>query len=434
MQLQCLAARLDVEPYGRSMNRRFRLLVALVSAVLCSACSEPAPPRHAVLLLIDTLRADAIEHASTPNLDALFERGQEAELAWSASTWTIPSVLSLLTGSHVREHGWDHRGRFYGMSEMTARPTLAQVLADEGFATVALYGNPILQLPIGYERGFERFLYIQDPELPAAVASEVARWNDGRRRFLYVHLMGPHEPLLPSPAARKRMGITEALPEGGLTIDWAREERPPGAAEHSRELYRRAYWAALEDTDERVGEILRALDPHLDEIVLIFTSDHGEMLGERNQWGHDNRIDEPLTRVPFLGIHTEELPPFVNGAAVPGLLTRALGVSHEWSVGVDASSPLISQRRGQLALTRDGETKGTWSRRGRLKVWDIADYPARRRGSDTHRPALRAERAAFQASVPDGSADTSQVPVDEETREALRRIGYLDDDAETVTD
>lgn len=405
-----------------------RLLLALLSGAILIACGEPRPPRHAVLLLIDTLRADAIGHAATPNLDALFARGQVAEVAWSASTWTIPSVLSLLTGSHVREHGWDHQGNPIGMPLMSPRPTLATVLSAEGFSAVALFGNPILQLELGFEAGFAQFRYVEDPELPGAVAAEVAGWNDGRRHFLYVHLMGPHEPLLPSPAARERWGISETLPEKGLTIPWAREMRPPAAAKRSQDLYRRAYWAALEDTDERVGGILQALEPWLDETVLVLTSDHGEMLGERNRYGHSNWLDEPLTRVPFVGIHTGELPPLMNGAAVPHLLTRALDIAHDWSVRADAAAPLVAQRRGNLALSADGASKGVWNRAGALELWDVTDYPVQRRASGAPRATLRTARAAFQASVPEGSAPPDARPVDDELIEALRQIGYVDDE------
>lgn len=82
----------------------------LALGVLCVlACGEP-PPRHAVLIVIDTFRADSLDNARTPHLDALAPRGQRTEVAWSASTWTLPSVISLLTGRHVRQHGWNCAG------------------------------------------------------------------------------------------------------------------------------------------------------------------------------------------------------------------------------------------------------------------------------------------------------------------------------------
>ena len=57
--------------------------------------SRVEPRDHVVLVVIDTLRADAVERADTPVLDGLAARGQRAETAWASSTWTVPSMTSL---------------------------------------------------------------------------------------------------------------------------------------------------------------------------------------------------------------------------------------------------------------------------------------------------------------------------------------------------
>ena len=93
----------------RSMARGGWLLGAIL-LLLCSliACHErgPLPMRNAVLIVIDTLRRDGIDHARTPAIDSLASRGELAPLAWSSDTWTGGSVVSLFTGRHVRDHGW----------------------------------------------------------------------------------------------------------------------------------------------------------------------------------------------------------------------------------------------------------------------------------------------------------------------------------------
>lgn len=61
------------------------------------------PPRNAVLIVIDTLRADVLAEADTPNIDSLGQ--QRSARAWSSGTWTVPSVVSLFTGADVRSHG-----------------------------------------------------------------------------------------------------------------------------------------------------------------------------------------------------------------------------------------------------------------------------------------------------------------------------------------
>ena len=68
----------------------------------------PGAKKHAIVIVIDTLRADAIKEAKTPNLDALIANGAQARRGWSSGTWTAPSVISMFLGKTVREHGWDY--------------------------------------------------------------------------------------------------------------------------------------------------------------------------------------------------------------------------------------------------------------------------------------------------------------------------------------
>ena len=55
--------------------------------------TDLSPAKHALLIVIDTLRADALARAQTPNLDQISQQGDAVERAWSAGTWTVPSVM-----------------------------------------------------------------------------------------------------------------------------------------------------------------------------------------------------------------------------------------------------------------------------------------------------------------------------------------------------
>ena len=54
--------------------------------------------------------------------------------------------------------------------------------------------------------------------------------------------------------------------------------------------------------DERVGYILKALERTgmLDQSLILFTSDHGESLGEHRHFGHARAIFQELVRVPLI--------------------------------------------------------------------------------------------------------------------------------------
>ena len=71
---------------------------------------------------------------------------------------------------------------------------------------------------------------------------------------------------------------------------------------------RRAYYGAISFIDDQVGRLLGALEAtnSLDETVVIFLSDHGEMLGERGMW-FKSHFFEPALRVPFI-IHDPRYP------------------------------------------------------------------------------------------------------------------------------
>ena len=76
-------------------------------ALRSCAEEEPEAPKHVVLIVIDTLRADVVDEVDTPVLDGLAAEGSSASRAWSSGTWTAPSVISLFSGMPVRSHGWE---------------------------------------------------------------------------------------------------------------------------------------------------------------------------------------------------------------------------------------------------------------------------------------------------------------------------------------
>ena len=403
-------------------------------SLIASACAREEPPRHAVVILVDTLRADALDHADTPVLDALAARGEQVERAWSLGTWTAPSLVSLFTGMHVREHGWDfgfrgsRRNRATAFPLLPDVPTLGLVLRRAGFETAGIFASRVLAWDLGFERGFARWRRSRDPQIPRLVRQEVASWRPGERHFLYVHLMGPHQPLRPSTEAAARWQIAEDLEAHplGMSLHWARKLSPAQWIT-GVDLYRKAYWAVVEDTDARIGEILEALGPHLDDSLVVVTSDHGEMMGERFRFGHRRWLDEPLTRIPLIAAGAGPLPDRLTLAAVPDLVTRALGVEHPWSVRVDGGGPLVSQRQGALALSPEGRFKAVWHRNGSQgDVYDLEREPLEPQNRPEQVPDLEAQRRAFQERVPVGISEKGKVRSGPEIEAALRELGYVE--------
>ena len=225
--------------------------------LLFAACSAPTPPapahvprRNVLFVVIDTLRADAVQTARTPVLDELAKSGDSVDNVWSAGTWTVPSMISAFTGMSVRQHGWNREpGNVKHFPAIPEAPLLAEVLQGKGYRTHAVVSNAFIDPRLGFDRGFDRFDRMTDAQAPERVRKAVENWqHDGDKQFLYVHLLGPHSPLRPEEATRTHYDVDASWMEThrlGLLIGEAKRNQKPGA----RQAYRDAYHAVVEDTD-----------------------------------------------------------------------------------------------------------------------------------------------------------------------------------------
>ena len=382
------------------------------------------PPKNAILIVIDTLRADALAEARTPHIDALGE--QRAVRAWSGGTWTVPSVVSLFTGAPVRSHGFDlPTGKLGRYPRLPDLPVLAEVLAAEGFRTDGLYSNGYLAEELGFDRGFDRWRRVTDKVLAKEFHETVAKqWTEDGRHFAYLHFLGPHSPLKPSEETRAHYEVDAALVEGRMGLEiGAAKRNEPGA----RLAYQKAYRAVIEDTDARIAQVVEALGEHRDDTLIVLTSDHGELLGEHDVVGHGYWVWEPLTNVPFLvsGARTE-VPDFVSNVGTAQLICDELAVAHSFDVDL-SDRPVVSQREGKLALSVDGRHKAIWdgTPRGVEGFFDLEVDPGELTVlADSH--GLTQVRDAWQTTTPAGPVLEEQVELSEETTEQLEKLGYLE--------
>ncbi|MHC4845373.1 MAG: sulfatase-like hydrolase/transferase, partial [Planctomycetota bacterium] len=105
-----------------------------------TACAPAAPQPDVVLVIIVTLRADRTSVMpggpdTTPRLAAWAEGGVVYSQAISASSWTLPSMASMLSGQPVS------RNR---SAVFPDRPLLAERFAEAGYRTVGIVANPLL--------------------------------------------------------------------------------------------------------------------------------------------------------------------------------------------------------------------------------------------------------------------------------------------------
>lgn len=102
------------------------------------------------------------------------------------------------------------------------------------------------------------------------------------------------------------MYIDKELP-GPIEADWSKEQEAyvPGLpidswhtvlSREAMHRFRAGYYASMTHIDDQIGVLLRALPPNT---MVIFTSDHGELLGD-HQWIRKTRALEGSARIPFI--------------------------------------------------------------------------------------------------------------------------------------
>ena len=319
--------------------------------------SEPVKP-HVVLFVIDTLRADIVEEVDTPHLDRLAKEGQKIKKAWAPSTWTAASVISIFSGRSVIDHGWDHRmpkdlpkGESYPPFQV--RKTLAEELKSNGYTTVGLYANRLLNRELGFDRGFDVWRYISDEQASAQLSKELSQ-NKNAPHFVYVHLYGAHQPLRPSLDAQKKWGIEkdDLSSKGGIGLRALQDKSRSS-------LYHKSYRAVVEDIDANLGRIMDSLSVLSGEKIVIVTSDHGELLGEHDKMGHDAYVYEPLTWVPLVVRGMKPLSDPFSLVDLSFEICQSLSLRCSFQ---KSTTPIHAQREGDIAILEQGWEKFMYDR------------------------------------------------------------------------
>ncbi len=263
---------------------------AALVAALAVGCGEKGPP-NVVLVVIDTLRADhtslhGYERDTTPGLREWAKGGTVFERAYSASSWTLPSMSMLMTGQVQVKN----EGRIF-----PRQSHLAEILRDRGYHTGAVIANQLLTGERGFERGFDEYELYQREHKSGIVGwtadevTDLALDFTSRARepfFLQLHYFDPHDPYQPV--------------EGRAFEPWDRPERMAAfrralPAEHADRLDPRVYRGIEERIAQYDSEVLQAdrgitrFLRHLEEeglderTLVVITADHGEGLWQRAQ-------------------------------------------------------------------------------------------------------------------------------------------------------
>lgn len=297
----------------------------------------------------DTIAALGNPHIRTPNLDRLVAEGIAFTHAYCQSPICTPSRASFLTGMYPSAvHGCMNGNAVWA----EAAPLVTAILDEAGYdcglsGKLHLTGTAGREEPRPAHDGYRRFFWSHDPEDrfpshayadwigeqgyqlgelrkdPASIPVHLHQttWcTDRAIDFLHeeregpwlmsVNVFDPHGPFdpprsylerydpaqMPQPLFRHSDLETQA----DLPGDFQNPARPPDEFEASKIIA--AYYAMIELIDENLGRLLDALDAsgQREETLVIFMSDHGEMLGDHGLLLKGCRFYEGLVRVPLI--------------------------------------------------------------------------------------------------------------------------------------
>ncbi|GAA4424548.1 choline-sulfatase [Georgenia halophila] len=305
-----------------------------------------------LMIVVDQMAHDVIAGLGhpcvrTPNLDALLARGTAFTNAYCSSPICLPSRMALMTGRLPRRDDIYDNG-----SELPASvPTLAHHLNSAGYTTVLsgkmhfvgpdqLHGfterltpdlppagldltpdwtlgpvaNPgtsvdLLRLPPVQD--WSQQLSYDDEVLHTSLASLRRLSREPGPFFLCASFVHPHDPFLVTREYWDRYADRDIPPPTvpGPPADhpfvrWIQTHHeadrvPLTEAEVLRA--RRAYYAAVSYVDDVLGTLVREVERLglAEETVVVFTSDHGEMLGEHGMW-FKRTFHDGATKVPLV--------------------------------------------------------------------------------------------------------------------------------------
>jgi len=309
------------------------MLVMVAAFVGCEEAPVDEPSKrierpHLVLMVADTLRQSYLGTYGfageiSPAIDRLALQSVVFEHAIAPAPWTRPSIASILTSLPPEVHGLTANGKLGHAQALNERvPTLADELRKAGYETVALYANGWLHPRSGLGRGFERYEKVAGGaiEIVAKALEVLADRPTNRPVFLYLHFMDTHGPYRCPEEVYARIRRSDSLGEDRRmsaeerkNLGYLRRTKTPWLADpeqrETQAFWRSCYGANVSLFDKSVEPLVAALlsGARANDTVAVFTSDHGEALGEhpisesnRRRWEHGWSLHFHQLRVPLL--------------------------------------------------------------------------------------------------------------------------------------
>ena len=338
----------------RNETRRGFLQTGL-AAVTAGAAGHAAPREKPPNVLV--IMSDEHNHrvsgflgnkiVRTPNLDRLAAEGVAFESAYCNSPLCVPSRLSFTSGKYVHRVGaWNNSCRLASDDF----PSLPKIMNEAGYESflcgkqhydarhrygfTELGGNmnnahmtgggnrrkaddESVNTKAGQQRfaqfhtGEDSSIMSHDKKVTAGVLDFLSkRGTNDKPFFLFAGYLAPHFPLIVPEQYWKNYKDRIPMPEiprgflDTLPLNYKHLRRGFGVVDQPAEtvkLGRELYYGLTEWVDAQIGMLLSALrkSPFADNTVILYTTDHGENMGEHGLWWK-NCVYEQAAHIPMI--------------------------------------------------------------------------------------------------------------------------------------
>jgi len=322
----------------------FAIILTLDIAVVFGAkraSSAPKPSRgkralsknnfNIILITIDALRPDHIsaygyDQIQTKAIDQLAEAGIVFENALSNAPWTYPSFISLLTSQYP-----ESISNCKNLRVDSKVITLAEVLKESGWRTIAILTNPFLVKKFNLTQGFEMLyhsdemifmdlvLYTQLYDLLGRINSKLflkesspnitnqavkfIKKVQSEKFFLWIHYIDPHLPYCDPWATPRPLPPAYQGPISCNFVDWKSVYK--GKLKLNRQdiaVLEYLYDGGILFVDKQLARLFNYLHKNQlwEKSMIILSSDHGEEFYEHKSLHHGTSQYWELIHIPLI--------------------------------------------------------------------------------------------------------------------------------------
>ncbi len=289
------------------------IVLANMGVYLDKKINPPSGP-NVILIILDTLRKDHLgcygyERNTSPNIDAFAEDAVVFNNAFSAASWTLPSIAGIQTSQYPSVLGMRK-----GLTAINDNfITIAELFNNSNYRTKSVVSVLLLQAWLGFDQGYDEFddenaldkIRIDTHISSASITQKAISFleqNKNQKHFLFLHFFDAHSDFLLHEKYNyypeyKGPYNSKGHPQKDLL------DKFKTLSQEDIKHFVALYDSEINFIDEHLGKLFEKLKQLglYDDSLIILTADHGEEFLERGEMiGHGITLFQEQINVPLI--------------------------------------------------------------------------------------------------------------------------------------